>query len=579
MASISARIATLRKWVAAERVAHAFIALLLASVIAFSTLLRPLDVTMWSLQAKLFDKSASGEISFLYTDYTMEGGDAVIDNGELADALENLTQTDVEQIYLDLPLQKSGSKDDDKRLQTLLRDNKDRFIISETFVSEADDQFFKITSDQYFTERMQIVVNNLHVDFLGFVWFIEEERMNQKSGHLSLAHSLIGKKSVEQLIFVNYNIAPNTIEQGRLGKWSEKRLNSKRIGNKKIVVGLAGSDVSKIKVPGGSRLLVPSSIIHVIAAETVLADGGWSLNWYDLLVSFCGLFLLCLITLHSPKTRRAMYAIWVLAYLSVFITTAYLGIGAILSAPASFAIIYAALRITVRYKQRHLLIEPRSGLPNFVALQRDLSDVDDIDQKAVVVAKIARLEAVFAMLSAQDQGEYLRQVAARLTLGSNNTQVYFDGAKHLAFCVYAEAYPQLHSHLEGLRAVSSQSVEVSGQPIDVSLTLGADNTENSSIPRKISSAIAAAEKAREAYDPVFISGHLSRQKEEWDYSLQARLEQALTNDDISIKLQPQIQILRWLTYRRRSPGALERWAEGRSAGSTIHSPVRKCWPP
>ena len=64
-------------------------------------------------------------------------------------------------------------------------------------------------------------------------------------------------------------------------------------------------------------------------------------------------------------------------------------------------------------------------------------------EKAVVVAKIARLEAVFAMLSAQDQGEYLRQVAARLTLGSNNTQVYFDGAKHLAFCVYAEAYPQL----------------------------------------------------------------------------------------------------------------------------------------
>ena len=182
MASISARLATLRKWVAAERVAHAFIALLLASVIAFSTLLRPLDVTMWSLQAKLFDKSASGEISFLYTDYTMEGGEAVIDNGELADALEKLSQTDVERIYLDLPLQKSGSKDDDKRLQALLRDNKDRFIISETFVSEADDQFFKITSDQYFTEQMQIVVNNLHVDFLGFVWFIEEERINRKVG-------------------------------------------------------------------------------------------------------------------------------------------------------------------------------------------------------------------------------------------------------------------------------------------------------------------------------------------------------------------------------------------------------------
>ena len=117
----------------------------------------------------------------------------------------------------------------------------------------------------------------------------------------------------------------------------------------------------------------------------------------------------------------------------------------------------------------------------------------------------------------------------------------------------------MHSHLEGLRAVSSQSVEVSGQPIDVSLTLGADNTENSSIPRKISSAIAAAEKAREAYDPVFISGHLSRQKEEWDYSLQARLEQALTNDDISIKLQPQIQFSNGSIIGAE---ALVRWSDG-----------------
>ena len=559
MASISARIAILRKWVAAERVAHAFIALLLASVIAFSTLLRPLDVTIWSLQAKLFDKSASGEITFLYTDYTMQGGQAVIDNGELANALEKLAQTDVEQIYLDLPLHKSGSDADDKRLRSVLRAGKDRFTISETFVPEASDQFFQITSDDYFSDGLRSVVNNLHFDFLGFVWVVEEERLRNKSGQITLARSLADEETLGEFIFLDYNISPNSIAKANLGEFVNLGEKFPTDLTSKVVVGISGSDIPGIKIPNGERLLVSSPIIHIIAAETVLAGGGTSLGSYTLLLIFGGTLLLSLIFIHHAKSRRLIYGVWILMYLAGLTAISYLGIGAILSAPICLGFIYAALRLTVRYKQRHLLVEPRSGLPNFVALQRDLSEVEHIDEKALVVAKIARLEAVFAMLSTRDQSEYLRQVAARLTLGSNNTQVYFDGAKHLAFCVSAAAYPQLRSHLEGLRAVSSQSIEVSGQPIDVSLTLGADNSENSSIARKISSAIAAAERAREAYDPVFISGNLHRQNEAWDYSLQARLEQALSNDDISIKLQPQI---RFSDNAIIGAEALVRWSDG-----------------
>ena len=50
--------------------------------------------------------------------------------------------------------------------------------------------------------------------------------------------------------------------------------------------------------------------------------------------------------------------------------------------------------------------------------------------------------------------------------------------------------------------------------------------------RRPNSAISAADQAREAYRPVFIISDFATDSEDWDYSLQARLEDALSEDRI-----------------------------------------------
>src|SRR3546814_10566753 len=88
--------------------------------------------------------------------------------------------------------------------------------------------------------------------------------------------------------------------------------------------------------------------------------------------------------------------------------------------------------------------------------------------------------------------------------------VYHDGGKYFSFLLAKGTYPDLQAHLEGLRAVASQAVVLARRTIDVSMTIGVDQSEDKSPSSRISSAIAAADQAREAYRPVFIITDLDR---------------------------------------------------------------------
>jgi EAL domain-containing protein (putative c-di-GMP-specific phosphodiesterase class I) len=99
-----------------------------------------------------------------------------------------------------------------------------------------------------------------------------------------------------------------------------------------------------------------------------------------------------------------------------------------------------------------------------------------------------------------------------------------------------------HAHLAGLRAIASQPVSVGQSSIDVSITIGADFSGEGSAEHRLSAAISAADQARETFRPVFIISAAETLDDEWDHSLTARLNEALAQDRIKIKLQPQIDL-------------------------------------
>ncbi|MEO0700077.1 MAG: EAL domain-containing protein, partial [Pseudomonadota bacterium] len=130
--------------------------------------------------------------------------------------------------------------------------------------------------------------------------------------------------------------------------------------------------------------------------------------------------------------------------------------------------------------------------------------------------------------------------------------------KYLGMVFARSDYPDLQSHLEGLRAIASQAVMVGDTPIDVAITIGVDQSDEGDVSNRISSAIAAADQAREAYRPVFIISDFQADSEEWDHSLQSRLENALSENRISVKLQPKVDMQSGLFVGAE---ALARWTD------------------
>jgi EAL domain-containing protein (putative c-di-GMP-specific phosphodiesterase class I)/GGDEF domain-containing protein len=289
-----------------------------------------------------------------------------------------------------------------------------------------------------------------------------------------------------------------------------------------------------------------------------MSDGGMLVLSFFIIPAFAvGLLLLVILPLRE-LWRRVGYGVWCGSFILISLLATFLGHSVMVADALVIAVAFGAMRATSNYRRRHLYIDAQSRLPNFTAFRCALEAQGSADDFVIVIVKIARLDAIFATLKSHEQGEYLRQVASRLALGEQDANVYHDGGKYLGMAFRRADYSDLQGHLEGLRAIASQAVMVENTPIDVAITIGVDQSLDGDVPNRISAAIAAADQAREAYRPVFIISDFQTDSEEWDHSLQSRLEEALSENRISVKLQPKVDLQSGLYVGAE---ALARWTD------------------
>ncbi|MGB5779390.1 EAL domain-containing protein [Allopontixanthobacter sediminis] len=541
---------------AKERFRHAAIAIILAILVGVTTILRPLDIAAWALQSKMFTHQASGDIVLV----ELGGEGSAIrrtDNLQLAESLDYLDKVGVERIFIDMPLRLQGEPKADFSLRTSLEQLGERVILAEAVQSIPRQGQDIVRSDPYFAEGARRVSSDYQTDFMGYVWVLAGQNSGPETQLSSLAFALAAKSGKDASICPDYTINIASVPkfdldqvEGLAGKLDE------RFTGKTVLLSVSDSSQRKIKAARVGE--TTSSMIHIIGAETLMRGSGQNPHWLVLLSTFGFALLLGSMLFANKETRFRFYAVWSIFLIACFMLTAWLGVRTTFSEPSAIAIFYGLFRGVANYKRRYLYRDARSKLPNFAALQRDLDDDRNSDFCAIVVAKVARLDAVFATLSLTEQARYLRQIGARLSLGDTGETIYYDGGKYFGFFLRNMSTDDLHEHLSGLRAVVSQSITIAERPIDVSMTIGAENCIGKSVSSRLSSAIAAADQAREAYQPVFVISDLEVDSDTWDHSLQARLESALSEDRISIKLQPQISFATGLIVGAE---ALARWVD------------------
>ena len=550
-----------RNFVTNPRTRHVAIAMIVAALVAVLTLMRPLDITLWSLQSKLFWHEPSGEIVII-TDETGASSQSVTSSNRLiVDALEKLDSAGATRIVIDTPLRNSGMPDLDTKLNDAIVRLGNRVILAAPVDQEIEENALRAPNADRFASSAPLVSSDLLTDFLGFVWQIEPEYASSTVRYPALWTVLASAPSGTRSIRPDYSIqggALPIVDIADIAAGNARALAE--VEGKQVVISGLGDDDRALSVPNVRVQSLPSAAVHVIAAETYMRGAGMLVGATEA-IAMLGAFLLFIATVSVPaRARRIGYAIWVASFALAFVFTAYQGHRIMLADAMVLGLVYASLRGTSNYRRRHLFIDSQSRLPNFTAFRRDLEMASNPEGCVVMVAKIARLDAIFATLKPGQQGEYLRQVATRLRLGEGNTQVFHDGGKYLAMVLQVSDYGDLEGHLEGLRAVASQAVTIGGQPIDVAITIGVDQSFGAPVANRISSAIAAADQAREAYRPVFIISDFEADSEEWDHSLQSRLESALSENRISVKLQPKIDIRSGLFVGSE---ALARWTDRR----------------
>lgn len=522
------------KTLSGERLRHAGIAIALAFFAFGITLFKPLDIAVWALQSKLVDREASGDIVLVETGQSRSDQRPDF-NRSLVTFIEELQEEGADRVFINVPLKRSASAAADRRLREMLESSGSGVFLADPGPDENKPVLAAMRSDPYFTSGIQTFDNRHNADFLEFVW--EFPRIGD-DGRTTLAFALSGADLNRGEVAIDKTIGAKSMPQLRFAD-SDGRSGPFNVDDKTILIG--GSSVEgEIRLANDGY--ATASVAHILAAETLKLGNGLSLLPLTLIVACSIALLLAILLTRNRKQRRATYAAIVLAVFGLTIITGISGTHMSFADAFALLAIFGAMRGFSIYRHRHMYVDQVSRAPNFSALKRDLQVDAKQSALGIVVVKILRLDAIFADLTLREKRHYLQQIAKRLALTDQAAKIYFDNGKYFALLMNDMGTAENKAHLSGLRAIASQPISVGQSSIDVSITIGADFSGDGSAEHRLSSAISAADQARETFKPVFVISAAETLDDEWDHSLTARLNEALAQDRIKIKLQPQIDL-------------------------------------
>ena len=525
-----------------ERTRHALIAAVLAAVLGAIEFFSPLKPLMWTAQAQIAPRSASGNIVLIEVSADPSDPANVQARQEVASLVEDLTTVGARKIFLDIVFDRPSTVKADEALQEAIA-RSGRTVLTQNYVPTFAGERVKYTLPQIAGSTPQAMVKEWP-DAFGYVWsepyfaIIDGARLpslpvaitddrERRRGELLIDYS------------IDYTSVPS-LTADRAGAALSSDIGEQLFAGKTVVLGAGTTRNLYASIPG--HRVVPPSVIPILAAETLKIGPPVAVGWFLPLLLTTACLLIAIRTANRVRRRWTAYAVVAAQIPALLIAFAYLRVWADLATPVAFLAIFAALRLWNLRRQRASLIDGFSGLPSFRKLERDLAALSSAPLPAVVVARIHRFDEVLSSLPRKYHGEYVRLVAERLRITDEDLAVYSNGGRYLAWLQEVEDEDQLRAHLNGLRAIFAQPLHVAGTAIDVGITFGADATSENDASRKVATAASAAERTTEAHAPVLLARQSSEADRLWNVSLQAKIDQALKSGEIYVVYQPQFDL-------------------------------------
>ncbi|OYX67365.1 MAG: hypothetical protein B7Y88_00935 [Sphingomonadales bacterium 32-64-17] len=565
-----------------ERLRHLVWAGLIALVLQLSTLLVPLDQLFNIAQYSQASIPASGQIAFIGAQADLTDPANPRRREDLARFITDLDRAGAKEIYVDLVFDRASAAGSDAALREALLATRGRAVLVDKGRTTLDGTAEIRKSVPAISKDVDQVGSVIWTDyFYGIVWksypmrFFLKEQIGantpstwQIRGDLA-AHLAGGSDVIAKPFWISYFFDLGSIPTYRLESLLDQPDGLRQLAGKKVVIGAIDPiDVTVTNLPGLPD--VPPSLVHIFAAETLKAGTKPILGGVEVLVASV-IALAFAALLPRRRWRYVGYGLFMLALPLTSFVAAQFAVCMSLAAALVLLLIYGALRARSTWKSSFTLVDADTNLPTFAAFEASQDIAEAVP--TIIVAKIHRFEEVRRTLPPELQSEYILRIIARLKAATQDTALYI-GQGNLIGWTMAEKEPTLlRDHLEGLRALFASPLMVGNNTIDVSITFGVDITASPHVARRLASAIAAAEKTNETFEPIAIADATSDEDLIWNISLQARIDAALANGEIYLVFQPKVDVA---TGALVGVEALVRWNDPARGHIAPDQFIRQC---
>ena len=325
------------------------------------------------------------------------------------------------------------------------------------------------------------------------------------------------------------------------------RVNLTSLKGKRVLVGVTAVTLGdQVTIPGRGRY--GGVFSHLYAAETLLGGRPVELGFLP------GLALALLLSAAALRAQRlrvqgSLLALGATILLMLPLLTearhVYFAI-----TPALFALSATGVTLLHRRYRTRAFINAATGLPNLDALKA----LRESHNQPLIVARVLNYAQLGAALNAADERTLVKQITARLGVGSPDLTV-FQGGEGL-FAWLAEPGIPVGHHVEALHALFRSPARISSKTYDLAVSFGVEIGSGRTIANRLGSAMVAADEAAmeglkwKYHDP-------ERQKDAgWRLSLLAQLDEAIERGEVWVAFQPQLDLA---TGRIRGAEALARW--------------------
>ncbi|WP_226017068.1 EAL domain-containing protein [Novosphingobium sp. FKTRR1] len=498
----------------------------------------------WNAEYKFYGEPAPKSIVLVATDEIHDGG-----SFDYARLLQKLRQQGVARVFFDTKIPYGLSKSGDTRLREEIAafGNRLVMVVRAQKLDSFEADVFRFPPPDI-AARAPIAVSAWNADFLYYVKSGPYSVAIGNTRYPTVSAELAGVQGSDGATFEpDFAMDPATIPRISGLRLLDGAVPAETLRGKQVLV------TNTAQTPSAGFFgheIVGQYAADIAGAVALHKPLNLSLGIFPLLLlASASVWLAHRSTSRLHKSLLYGGAVWATLLVPVPLRT--MGIVVEPEAAMLLLLFYSLIRMWQK-RTRRIQHTSASGLPNLLAISTRQIEIG----RDVIVAVIARYEEMLATLPQDLHGEYARQIARRISVGSGTDDIFHGDGGHFAWTEEARPLEMQLSHLEGMRALFSAPLQIGPHTFDTTIHFGLDRNEGLDALTRVNSALASANEALNNGRAIELFEAHRLAEAPWELSLHARIDEGLRNGDIWLAFQSQ-----WDVPRGRICGAeaLIRW--------------------